>query len=78
MAIIQRGDRWQVRIDSKLLPRKHFSTFNSKTEAENYQAHMLSMLERGVVPVDLVETPDHRSGLKLATLIDNYKLSLPD
>lgn len=77
MAIIQRGDKWQVRIESKLLPRKHFATFGSKSEASNYQDHLLSMLERGVVPVDLVETPDNRSGLRIATLIDNFKLSSP-
>jgi len=77
MAIIQRGDKWQVRIDSKLLPRKHFATFNTKSEAQNYHTHLLSFLERGVVPIDLVETPDQRSGLKVATLIDNYKLSSP-
>ena len=77
MAIIQRGDKWQVRIDNKLLPRKHFATFGNKAEAHNYHEHMLSMLERGVVPIDLVETPDQRSGLRIATLIDNYKLSSP-
>ena len=36
MAVIQRNDKWQVRIDSKLLPRKHFATFNTKAEAQNY------------------------------------------
>lgn len=77
MALIQRGDKWQVRIESKLLPRKHFATFDTKTEASNYQGHLLSMLERGVVPVDLIETPDQRSGLRVATLIDNFKLSSP-
>ena len=77
MAIIQRSDKWQVRIDSKLLPRKHFATFNTKAEAQNYHTHILSFLERGVVPIDLVETTDRRSGLRVATLIDNYKLSSP-
>ena len=77
MAIIQRGNKWQVRIDSKLLPRKHFATFGSEAEAQNYHTHLLSFLERGVVPIDLVEAPERRHGLKIATLIDNYKLSSP-
>lgn len=59
MAIYQRGGKWQVRLENKLLPRKHFSTFASKSEAENYQAYMLSFLERGVVPLDLIDSPDN-------------------
>lgn len=77
MAIYQRGGKWQVRLENKLLPRKHFSTFASKSEAENYQAYMLSFLERGVVPLDLIDSPDKRSGHKVSTLIENFKLSSP-
>jgi hypothetical protein len=70
MAIIQRGERWQVRIDSKLLPRKHFMTFTNKSEAVKYHEHLLSFLDRGVVPIDLMEAPKRGSGLKLKNLIE--------
>ncbi len=77
MAIIQRGERWQVRIDSKLLPRKHFMTFTNKSEAVKYHEHLLSFLDRGVVPIDLMEAPKRGSGLTLKNLIENYRLSSP-
>ena len=55
MAIHQRGGKWQVRFENKRLPRKHFATFLTQSEAENYKAYLLSFLEQGVVPLDLVE-----------------------
>jgi integrase len=77
MAIHQHRGKWQVRLENKLLPRKHFATFLTKSEAEKYQAYMLSFLERGVVPLDLVEPTDKRSGHKISTLIENFRLSSP-
>lgn len=77
MAITLRSGKWQVRLENKLLPRKHFATFSTQSEAENYQAYMLNFLDRGVVPLDLVEPSQKRSGHKISTLIENFRLSSP-
>lgn len=42
MAIYQRGGKWQVLLENKLLPRKYFATFLTQLEAQNNQAYMLS------------------------------------
>jgi integrase len=73
-AITQRGDKWQVRIRSKLLPKKVlFATLSTESAARNYAEHMEGLLARGVVPVELMEADSKGPKIKLKTLIDNFK-----
>lgn len=73
-AITQRGDKWQVRIRNKLLPKKVlFATLSSESAARNYADHMEGLLARGVVPVELMDADTSGPKIKLKTLIENYK-----
>lgn len=75
-AITQRGDKWQVRIRNKLLPKQVlFATLGTESAARSYAEHMEGLLARGVVPVELMEADSKGPKIKLKTLIVNYKLS---
>lgn len=77
MTVQQRGAKWQVRIENKLLPRgKVFATFDDETTARNYKAHLQGMLHRGVVPLDLMQA-DERRGAKVRTLVAHFRESAP-
>jgi len=55
MASIQsRGNRWQLRVVHKLLPKPFFSTFTNEAEARAYGAQLESLLDRGIVPTELL------------------------
>lgn len=54
-SIQQRGERFQLRVVHKLLPRPFFFTFDTRGEAETYGTQLEAMLQRGVVPVELAE-----------------------
>lgn len=78
-AITQRGDKWQVRIRNKLLPKQVlFATLNTESAARSYAEQMEGLLARGVVPVELMDSVTSGTKIKLKTLIDNYKqISVP-
>ncbi len=68
MASIQpRGARWQLRVSHKLLPKPFFSTFATEAEARAYGAQLEALLDRGTVPVELLEQDQTRT--------DNTRLS---
>jgi integrase len=51
----QRGSRWELRVKHKLLPRGAFyATFPTQAEADNYGQVMDAMLDKGIVPVELL------------------------
>lgn len=78
MSVTKRGDSWQVRIKSKLLPKPFFFTFDDEGPARAYYAHIRGMLDRGVVPLDMMEAePSRPRGVKLFKLIPTYKASKP-
>lgn len=73
MASIQeRGGRWQVRVVHKLLSKPFFSTFTDEAEARQYAAQLESLLERGIVPADLVDAPKRTENPLLSKIITAY------
>jgi integrase len=73
MASIQeRGGRWQVRVVHKLLSKPFFSTFTDQTEARQYAAQLESLLERGIVPAELVDAPKRTENPLLSKIITAY------
>ena len=49
-----RGARWELQVKHKLLPRTFYSTFPNHAEADSYGAQLDAMLDRGIVPVELL------------------------
>ena len=73
MASIQeRGGRWQVRVVHKLLSKPFFSTFTDQAEARQYAAQLESLLERGIVPAELVDAPKRTENPLLSKIITAY------
>lgn len=55
MASIQpRGDKFQLRVKHKLLPKPYFSTFDTEVEARTYGDQLDSLLARGIVPQEML------------------------
>ncbi|HVL43684.1 MAG TPA: hypothetical protein VM407_02535, partial [Acidovorax sp.] len=56
MASIQsRGDKFQLRIKNKVLPKPLFFTFDTQEEAEAFKAQVDGLLKQGVVPQVLMD-----------------------
>lgn len=73
MASIQpRAGKWQLRIKHKLLPKPFFSTFTDEAEARAYAAQLEAMLDRGIVPAELLEPEKRGENPKLSRLIPLY------
>jgi integrase len=74
MASIQpRGSRWQLRVVHKLLPKPFFSTFDSEAEAKTYGATLEGLLDRGMVPAELlVQDQTRTDNTRLAKIIKQY------
>lgn len=49
-----RGARWELRVKHRLLPRPFYATFASQAEADSYGQQLDAMLDRGVVPAELL------------------------
>ena len=49
-----RGQRWELQVKHKLLPRPFYSTFAGQAEAASYGAQLDAMLDRGIVPSELL------------------------
>lgn len=55
MASIQpRGDKFQLRVKHPLLAKPFFWTFSTREEAAAYGANLEAMLDRGIVPIELM------------------------
>lgn len=76
-AITQRGSKWQVRIVNKALQKPIFATLDNEASARAYASHIEGMLDRGIVPLDLLETEEKRKGQKIKKLVSGYRLSAP-
>lgn len=62
MASVQpRSGKWQLRVVHKLLPKPFFSTFADEVEARAYAAQLESLLDRGIVPAELLVQAQNRS-----------------
>lgn len=77
-AITYRAGKWQIRIRHKLLPKPFFYTFATEPEARAYAQQLETMLDRGIVPVELIEATDKRGdNPMLSRVIDQYAAGAP-
>lgn len=67
-----RAGKHQLRVSHKLLPKPFFFTFASQVEAENYRDALMALLERGVVPVEMLAKPKTESDPMLTVVIGAY------
>lgn len=51
---IRANGRAQLRVTHKLLPRPFFFTFDTEPEARGYGDQLQALLDRGVVPAELL------------------------
>lgn len=54
----QRGQRFQLRVTHRLLHKPFFFTFDTEPEADTYGAQLQALLDRGVVPQELLAPPE--------------------
>lgn len=72
-AITKRSDKWQIRVRHRLLPKPFFATFDEEDEARSYASRLEAMLDRGVVPMDLMEQGEKRgSDPVLFKMLESY------
>ena len=73
MASIQpRGDKFQLRVKHKLLAKPFIYTFDSQEKAESYGQQLEMLLAKGIVPQDLLATPDKVISPRMVDVIDGY------
>ena len=72
MASVQaRSGKWQLRVVHKLLPKPFFDTFADEAEARAYGSQLEALLDRGIVPVELLEAGKRGENPLLKRLIDD-------
>jgi hypothetical protein len=49
-----RGQRWELRVKHKLLPKSFYATFPTEAEGNSYGQQLDAMLDRGIVPAELL------------------------
>lgn len=70
----QRGARYQLRVKHALLPKPFFFTFDTEPEARSYGDRLESLLDRGIVPVELLAAPAKRAeDPMLASVIGEFE-----
>jgi integrase len=73
MASIQpRGKVFQLRVKHRLLPKAFFHTFGTELEAINYGKQLEALLERGIVPQELLSEPKSVDDPLLTKIISRY------
>ena len=72
-----RGKRHQLRVTHDLLPRAFFATFDSEREARDYGDQLQAMLDRGVVPQELVAATPKVDDPLLIEVIRSYTKAAP-
>lgn len=78
MASVQkRGEKFQLRVKHRLLPKPFFATFDTEHEATQYGVQLKTLLSKGIVPAELLEPPKRRGDDPLLTEIirDYMKLA---
>lgn len=71
-AITQRGQRGQIRVKHRLLPKPFFDTFATEAEARAYAQQFESMLDRGIVPMELLDQEKRGSDPLLSRVLEAY------
>ena len=78
MASIQkRGERFQLRVKHKLLPRPFFFTFDTEDEARTYGSQLEALLKRGIVPQELLVKPQPADDPLLTRVASDYSSQFP-
>ena len=78
MASIQkRGSRYQLRISRRILPRPFFFSFDTYEEAAAYGSQLEALLDRGIVPRELLERPELRDDPLLYQIARDYEAGFP-
>ena len=73
-----RGNRAQLRVKHRLLPRPFFATFPTEAEARSYGDRLHAMLDAGVVPAELLAEPERKADDKLLLeLVRQYTKHAP-
>lgn len=67
-----RNGRFQLRVIHKLLPKAYFDTFDSESEARAYGEQLDSLLDRGIIPVELNTAEKRTDNPPLSRIITNY------
>ena len=76
MNITPRGDRFQLRVVNRLLPKPFYFTFDTREEAATYGGQLEGLLMRGIVPQDLADAPPTPTD-RVVDVIDAYLLAAP-
>lgn len=68
----QRGGRFQLRVRHALLHKPFFFTFPSEADARSYGQQLQALLDRGVVPVELLAQPERGRDPLVAQVLRDY------
>ena len=68
----KRGNKFQLRVTHPLLPKAFFATFADEASAHSYGAGLQAMLDRGVVPAELLQEEEKRAGMLVTKMLDAY------
>lgn len=71
-----RGEKFQLRVKHRLLPKPFFSTFDSHEAAVAYGTQLEALLDRGIVPQEFLE-PERVTSPKVVDVIDQYTALAP-
>lgn len=74
--IQQRGARYQLRVKHALLPKPFFFTFDSEAEARSYGDQLMALLARGIVPAEMLATPERKDDPLVIEIIRAYSLAV--
>lgn len=77
ISVQERGGRAQLRVKHRLLPRPFFFTFATDTEARAYGEHLHALLDKGVVPQDLLNASTPREAPLVVQVIRAYLAEAP-
>ena len=72
-----RGTRHQLRVTDRLLPKAFFATFETDREARDYGNQLQAMLDRGVVPQELIAPAPKGHDPLLIEVIRGYTKEAP-
>lgn len=72
-----RGQRHQLRVKHRLLPRAFFFTFDGRTEADAYGQQLQALLDRGIVPAELLAAPAKRDDPLVVEVVRAYLRDAP-
>jgi integrase len=77
MSVQPRGARFQLRVKHKLLPKAFFFTFDTDAEARSYGSQLKALLQRGVVPAELLAAAPRGEDPLLVEVIRSYTKAAP-